>query len=135
MKHIIEELRELDTGDQALENFGYLVGGILVAIGAVLLMHDRAIAWVMVAPGLTLGIYAVFDPTRLRLLYRLWMGFAIFLGTIMGGVIMITLFYGLVTPLALLRRLFGPRKKEGGGFWKVVLKKGDSGPEIMERLY
>lgn len=41
--------------------------------------------------------------------YRLWMGLSFVMGWIMTRVILIVLFYGVVTPIALLARLFGKR--------------------------
>ncbi|MFH1913900.1 MAG: SxtJ family membrane protein [Pseudomonadota bacterium] len=42
-----------------------------------------------------------------RLPARVWFGFSALLGTVMSKVILTVIFLGLVTPLALLRRLLG----------------------------
>lgn len=44
-----------------------------------------------------------------KIAYRLWMGLSFVMGWIMTRVILIVLFYGVVTPIALLARLFGKR--------------------------
>lgn len=77
--------------------------------------------WFMVATGALLVNMTV--PALFKPLARLWLGFSQVLGGIMSKIILSIIFFGLLTPLALLRRVFGHDpmalkawKKEGTAF-------------------
>ncbi|SRR5258706_8006770 len=57
--------------------------------------------------GGSLGILSLFVPFAAKSLYRLWMGWAFIMGTVVTRVILALLFFVVITPVALLFRLFG----------------------------
>lgn len=75
----------------------------LICLIAGLLTHDRN--WFVGAVALLVLTMAA--PMLFRLPAKAWFGFSHLLGTVMSKVILSVIFFGLVTPLALLRRVFG----------------------------
>jgi len=94
------------TTTKQLRSFGLMVGGIFAIIGLwPVLLHGRDLRlWAVVLAGL-LMIPAVVFPKSLGLIYRGWMAVGQVLGWINTRIILSVIFYGLITPLGLLRRL------------------------------
>jgi hypothetical protein len=90
-----------------LSSFGLLVGGIFAAIGfwPVLLRGDDYRVWALALAGLLIGPALVF-PTSLEPAHKLWMKFGHVLGWINTRIILGLIFFGVVTPMGLIRRVF-----------------------------
>ncbi len=88
-----------------LRNFGLMVGGIFAAMGLwpVLFRGDDPRLWALVLAGL-LVIPALVLPRSLGPVYRGWMAIGYVLGWINTRVILGVIFYGLFTPIGLVRR-------------------------------
>jgi hypothetical protein len=91
-----------------LRNFGLIVGGIFLVIGLWPLVWrgENMRLWAMGVGGLLvpLGLLA---PTLLAPLFKVWMKVGHVLGWINTRIILGVLFYGLITPMGLVMRLFG----------------------------
>jgi hypothetical protein len=89
--------------------FGLLVGGILCLIGMWWLWRRRPdlLPALLLAAGALLVLLGAFLPSALRLPYRGWMALAEALSVIMTNVILALVYFGIVTPLGLLRRALG----------------------------
>lgn len=85
--------------------FGFVFTTVFALIG--ILKHDSngLILWAALA-SFTLLI-TLFKPTLLAPFNRLWMRFGLLLHKLMNPLIMGALFYGVLTPMGLLGRLFG----------------------------
>jgi Saxitoxin biosynthesis operon protein SxtJ len=100
-------MRQQDERKQ-LRQFGLIVGGIFAVIGLwpVVLRADGprlwalALALALVVPGLVL-------PRSLTHPYRIWMAVGGVLGWINTRIILSVIFYGLVTPMGIVRRCCG----------------------------
>jgi hypothetical protein len=89
--------------------FGVLVPTALAAIGAVLLwrLDSRVAASIPWSIGLAVGLCFLSLP-RLRLpLYRSWMRATRPLGALISHLMLAVIFYLVITPLAVVLRLFG----------------------------
>ncbi|GAB7022195.1 SxtJ family membrane protein [Salidesulfovibrio brasiliensis] len=75
----------------------------LICLIAGLVTHERN--WFIAA--LVLLVVNMTAPMLYRLPARAWFGFSHLLGTVMSKVILSVIFFGVVTPLALLRRVLG----------------------------
>ena len=105
-----EEAPELGTN----RGFGivFAIVGFIVAVWMGL--KDVAWWWLPAGLGLAFLILAfVADGALLAPLNRLWFKFGMLLAMIITPLIMGLIFYGVVTPTALLRRLFGASR----GHW------------------
>jgi hypothetical protein len=92
-----------------LRTFGLMFSGIVVAIFAVAVpfLADRAVPvwpWVIAAVMIS---FSTLRPGLLIYLYKPWLKFGAIAGWINTRIILFVLFYGLITPIALIMRLFG----------------------------
>jgi hypothetical protein len=134
------DLRQLDTSVKTLRRFGILVGGVLLGftLGALILHGSLSIPmWVVGVLGALLVGSALIRPNSLKVVQRYWMGFAFAIGWLVSRVILIVLFYGIVTPIGLVARLTGKkfldiRFRDGGkSYWVQKNKMDDADYERM----
>jgi hypothetical protein len=131
---IKKEFHELDTSDKQLRKFGLFVGSVvLVLSGALALLWSKDIHEVIWALGATLVALAIILPRALLWPNYLWMGVAIVLGFFLGHIVLGLLFYVMVTPIGLLKRLFSSAKKTEDTYW--IKREAGWTKESMERLF
>jgi hypothetical protein len=90
---------------QQLRRFGLLVGGIfgLIGLWPVVLRSAAPRAWALVLGGLLI-LPALVWPTSLGPVYRGWMTIGHALGWVNTRLLLGLVFYGLITPMGLVRR-------------------------------
>ncbi|MEW6297931.1 MAG: SxtJ family membrane protein, partial [Thermodesulfobacteriota bacterium] len=90
---------------QQLRRFGLLVGGIFALIGLwpVVLRSEEPRAWALVLGGLLI-LPALVWPRGLGPVYRGWMTIGHALGWVNTRLLLGLVFYGLITPMGLVRR-------------------------------
>lgn len=90
-------------------SFGYLIGAILLLIGAYSLYRGYsqvwAFLWLILGGGL--GVCALFSPAVLAPLNKAWFSFGLLLGKIVSPIVLGAIFFLMITPVALLMRLSG----------------------------
>ena len=92
-----------------IRSFGLIVGGIFVLIGLwpLVVRAEAPRLWAVgIAAGLVLP--AILFPKGLTPIYRLWMRVADALGWVNTRIILSLVFYGLVTPIGVIRRAMHP---------------------------
>jgi hypothetical protein len=96
----------MESTNKELRSFGLLVGGIFAVIGfwPMLLRGDDVRAWALVLAALLIGPAVVF-PASLRPVHKVWMKLGHVLGWINTRIILGAIFFGVVTPMGLIRRL------------------------------
>ncbi len=137
---LIEEIKNIKSGKKELRQFGITIGIVLGLLGAWLLWRDRdggyfslIIATLFLALGLIL-------PNLLKPLQKLWMTLAALLGWLMTRIILIILFYLVVTPIGLLAKICGKdflnRKfsKTAQSYW-IPRKAATSDKKIYENQF
>ena len=88
-------------------SFGIQVGAVLAIVGLWPLAHGGPPRlWALIASALLL-LSAAFVPAWLQPVNRLWSRFGLLLGRVVTPLVMGLLFFLVVTPIALLLRLFG----------------------------
>lgn len=103
---LTEEIRQIKESKKDLKKFGLTVGAVLLVV-AILLVVKGGHAWTLwAATGVVLVALAFAAPSALKPLNRIWMIISILLGWVMARVILAILFYVVLTPTALLARLF-----------------------------
>lgn len=111
IKIIWDEILSVDTSRKSLRSFGLVVGGVLLAIAAVVFWRSGWAAgtavYVLGSIGGILVLLGAVLPTVLKPAYMVWMGLAVVLGYIMTRVILTIVFYLVVTPIGILMRVFG----------------------------
>jgi hypothetical protein len=90
-------------------HFGLLMGGILLFICAwgVWRHWDPILLAAISGPGVILILAAIIAPRILGPLNRAWYHFGILLGRIVSPIVLGIIFFGLITPVAMIGRLFG----------------------------
>lgn len=95
----------MESTNKELRSFGLLVGGIFAVIGVwpLLLRGDDYRAWALALAALLIVPALVF-PTSLKPIHKLWMKLGHVLGWINTRIILGAIFFGVVTPMGLIRR-------------------------------
>ncbi len=101
----MEQIKELDK--KGLREFGLIGGSIVAVLFGFLLPVIRnhslsVIPWVIAG---VLWVWAIVAPATLNLVYQIWMRIGLVLGWIQTRIILGVIFYAMVTPMGLMRRL------------------------------
>ncbi len=92
---------------RVLRNFGFLFGVVFVIVGAwPLLNGESPREWALAATGVFV-LVGLLVPVVLGPLYRVWMRLGHLLGTVNTRIILFLIWWVIVTPIGLLRRLIG----------------------------
>jgi Saxitoxin biosynthesis operon protein SxtJ len=102
------------TEIKQLRSFGLMVGGIFTAIGAWPLVGAQPLRWWAIGLGGLLMVLGGTVPQVLALPYRGWMAVGHVLGWINTRIILGIVFYGVLTPIGLVRRFAGEQTFQGG---------------------
>jgi hypothetical protein len=139
-----QEIRALDTGNKAIRSFGKVIGLVLVGI-AVFVVWRRGwsitpVSYWLSGLGAGLIVFGYLAPTALKPLYLAWMTLALVLGYIMTRVILTVVFFGIISPIGLVRRLMGrdPMHRtipaDAQTYW-IPRTDTDRKPERLERYF
>ena len=95
-------------GRTAVEVLGLMVGGIFSIIGLwpMIFRGDSPRTWALALGGALVGLGLVL-PASLRYVHQVWMKIGHVLGWINTRILLGVIFYGLITPMGLVMRLFG----------------------------
>jgi polyferredoxin len=104
---LIEDIRNIKSGRKELREFGLTIGAVLLLISGVALWRGKASYLYFLVFSFLFISFGIIVPERLRLLQKAWMALAVVIGFFMSRVILTILFYGVVTPIGLLTKLFG----------------------------
>ena len=104
---MIEEIKNIKTNKEEIRKFGFLIGGVLIAISIFMLWKVLTYYQLVFVIGISFILLGLIIPIILKPIYIVWMTFATILGWIMTRVILAILFYLIVTPIGLIARIFG----------------------------
>ena len=106
---VSHELRKLKKTKKDLRKFGLLVGSVFIALAlAGIFRHwNSTISDVSAAIGAMLVVGGALTPMWLAGIYKVWMGIAFAIGWLVSRVILVILFYLVITPVGLVARLMG----------------------------
>ena len=126
---MIEEIKNIKTNKEEIRKFGFLIGGVLIAISIFMLWKALFFYQFVFVIGAIFIISGFFIPMVLKPIYIIWMTFATILGWIMTRVILAILFYLIVTPIGLIAKIFGVKfldlswNKNVNSYWNKRDKK------------
>ena len=89
--------------------FGYDFSIMLLVISGFGFYYKWSL-WVLagfIGFALVMSLCALFFPKKLALFHRFWFGFANVLGSVFNPLVLGVMFFGLITPIAIITRLFG----------------------------
>jgi hypothetical protein len=104
-----EEIKHIDKSDKAVKKTSVTVGIVLLIITFILWYFGKISFIYFGAIG---GIFIIISYVAVPLLrpfHKLWMSLALILGWFMSRVILIILFYLVITPIGFFAKLFGKR--------------------------
>ncbi len=91
-----------------LRNFGLIVGGVFFLIGIwPLIRHGEGIRLWAVVLGTILVPLGLVAPTILGPLFKVWMKIGHVMGWVNTRIILGILYFGLITPMGVVMRMFG----------------------------
>ena len=134
---MIEEIKNIKTNKEEIRKFGFLIGGVLIAISIFMLWKTFNQYQLVFIIGIMFILLGFFIPWILKPIYIIWMTFATILGWIMTRVILTILFYLIVTPIGLIARIFGVKfldlswNKNVKSYWN---KRGESVSDIEKQF-
>ena len=104
---IITEIKKIESSPKKLLEFGFLVGGVLCALGILFWWRGKAAYPYFFISGIMLVITGAVLPVALKPLQKAWMTLAILMSWVMTRVFLSVLFYLAITPIGLIMRLTG----------------------------
>jgi uncharacterized membrane protein (DUF2068 family) len=120
---IIEEIRAIKGGTKELRQFGVTIAAALCLIGGWLWWKESQWDGYLFVAAAAVLLPTLLFPTLLKPFHRFWMVLGLCMGLVVTGVLMVVLFYLVVTPIGLLMRLRGmdPLKRsfdrEASSYW------------------
>ncbi len=106
---IREEILQLDRSAKKLRSFGIMMGIILILIALWVWFSSGVLLLpvILVIPAFLLIALALIFPGALNRFYVYWMGLAFTLGWFVSRLLLMLIFYLILTPIGLLARIFG----------------------------
>jgi len=133
-EHVIPELDR-----KGLREFGLVTGGIVAGLFGLFfpwLLERSWPLWPWIVLGV-LGTWGLVAPMSLQPVYRTWMRFGLMLSKVMTPLIMGIVFFLVITPFAIVLKLFGKdpmaRKFDDSDSYRVPTEKAP--PENLEKPY
>jgi hypothetical protein len=119
-----EEIKHIDKSDKAVKKTSVTIGIVLLIITFILWYFGKTSFIYFGAIGGIFIILSYIAVPLLRPFHKLWMSLALILGWFMSRVILIILFYLVITPIGLFAKLFRKRflelkiDKKTGTYWE-----------------
>jgi len=105
-----DELKSLEISKKILRKFGLLVGGIFFLLGFWIYYSSQSfVGIIFLFIGILLFAFGLLFPNALSSAYKVWMGLAFALGWIMSRVLLIVLFYFVLTPVGFIAKIVGKK--------------------------
>jgi hypothetical protein len=107
MKEMLKQLIKASADRKEIRKFAIPIAVLLLAIGGFALWREKSFALPLMGFAVFLVAAAYVVPVILRPLYVPWMALAAVLGFVMTRVLLTLTFFVMITPIGLLRRIFG----------------------------
>ncbi|MFZ3089134.1 MAG: SxtJ family membrane protein [Nitrospirota bacterium] len=119
--------------------FGFIVGSIFIILGLLSAFKDKGINLSLIIPASILFLLALIAPGLLVPIYKAWMRLGAILGRINSFLILSIIFYCVVTPIGLIRRIFSKGsekfayKTAKDSYW--INRASNNPAEDMKRMF
>ena len=104
---IVLQIKNISTGKSDIQKFGYTIATILLIAAGFLFFGGKEYYQNLIVISSIFFCFGLIIPIILKPLYIIWMAFAVILGWFMTRLILMILFYFILTPIGLLGKLFG----------------------------
>jgi hypothetical protein len=126
---------------RAEREFGLIVGGVLLLLSSWWIYRGKFphVAPVTMPLGALLALLGILWPRALVLPNKAWMAFAEALSFVMTRIILAVVFFGIVTPIGVIKRAFGwdplnRRAVRGETFWQPYSER-QKDPRHFEKMF
>jgi hypothetical protein len=132
--------REQHVEGSSDRTFGLAIAVVFLLVALAPLRHGHALRWWALAVAVVLALIALVKPALLATPNRLWMKLGLLLGKVVSPIALGILFYGVLTPLAVVIRLTGQdplRLKldpNAGSYW-ITRKPPGPPPDSMTNQF
>ncbi len=103
----VEQIETGETATSERRKFGVVMSVVLALLGGLFLWRGRGYCWCFFALSLLFAGGGLILPAALGPVHAAWMKLSAVMGWFMSRVILLILFYLVLTPTSLLLRLFG----------------------------
>jgi len=119
---MIEEIKNIPNSNKDIRSFGITIGIIFFIISGFLMYYDKEAYQFIAIIASTFIVLGFTLPLILKPFYFVWMTFAAILGWVMTRVILILIFYLIITPIGLITRILGEdflalKKSQADSHW------------------
>lgn len=104
---ILDELKAIRSGRKDLRSFGLLIGVVCGIAGAYFLWRGSGHYPYLFAAAVLFAGTGLALPVLLLPLQKLWMGFAVVIGFFVSRIVLVLLYYCIVTPIGMILRTAG----------------------------
>ncbi len=104
---LLDEIKNIKSGKKELREFGITVGIVFGLLSGLLWWRHKDTYVSFFILSLVLIISGLAMPIILKPIQKVWMAIAVIIGAIMTRVILCFLFYVVITPIGLLRKMSG----------------------------
>ena len=104
---IVEDIKNIKSGKKELRQFGVTISVVLGLLGCWFLWREKPWYLYFFIVSFAFLFFGLLLPSFLKPLHKLWMTIGLVLGWIVTEVIMIILFYLVVTPIGLFMKMRG----------------------------
>lgn len=134
-----KELQQLDLSKKSLRKFGLIVGAVFVLLTLWLTFknYHPTLRYILGTIGILLIVFGIFLPKVLKGIYLFWIGIALAIGWVISRILLIILYYVVLTPIGLIGRSIGkefldikPKYKET--YW---IKKNSSAKTNYDKMF
>jgi hypothetical protein len=100
-----------DLDANQLRQFGLILGGLLIFVIGIYM--PWLWSWKLfpnyycIFSGSCIALWSILNPSSIRGLYQLWMRISLSIGEIVNFFILFLIFFLIITPMGLVRKLFG----------------------------
>ncbi len=104
---MFEDLKHIKSTMRELREFGVTMGAILIVFADVAMFRGKAFGPYVLGAGFIFFAIGLTFSAVLRPLQKIWMGLGLVLGFFVSRIILSIIFFGVITPIGLLMKLFG----------------------------
>ena len=122
-------------------NFGFLFAGVFALLSAYAGYHGANVTTVYgwLVAGVVTGLFAIIAPGLLTPLNKAWMKLGELMGKVVSPLLLGVIFFLLITPVALVTRLFGRdelrlKKTDASSFWIDRAPPGPAGDSFKNQF-
>ena len=104
---LLQEIKNIKSGKTELRKFGITLSIVFGLLGGLFLWREKSYYFYLFILSAFFLSFGLVLPAFLKPIHKIWMSFALVLGSIMTRVILSVLFYLVITPLSLISKLGG----------------------------